>query len=665
MMGHQDYTDIDISKLKESQQQFESLVNNIPGITFRCKADKDWTMLFMATQVDTITGYSSEELIGNAEVSYGKLIHPDDVELTARAVETGIATNSPWEIEYRVKHKDGTIRWAYEKGTAIKDGTGQVMYLDGFILDITERKQAEEEIENQKNILLRIGQIAKVGGWEYDVVNNINTWSEVTYDIYELPYDYVPKPEEGILYYKEGESRDRVAKVFTAAVQEGKAFDEELILVSAKGNEKWVRSIGEPVVENGKCVKIIGIFQDISEKKSLEKEKEYQMTLFKALFEESTVGIALNDFETGLFIDVNTKLLEPTGYTKEEFLALSYWDLTPQEYEPQEAKALAEMQEKGLYSTFEKEIIRKDGSRYPVRLNGVVVETVDGKKHIWSIIEDITERRQVEQALLEAKQKAEAASKAKSEFLANMSHEIRTPLNGVIGFTELLKSTPLTAVQQQYVDSANISGHTLLKIINDILDLSKIEAGMLSLEMIKTDMVELLENSVDIVEYQAGKKGIELLLHIDPLMPRFAITDPLRLKQILANLLGNAVKFTEKGEVELKVQYGPHGANKGKLTFMVRDTGIGITEEQMDKLFKAFSQVDASTTRKFGGTGLGLIISDLIANELGAKIKVDSKQGEGTTFYFEIMTDVEEGDRLDPGTLESIKRCLIIDGGMM
>jgi signal transduction histidine kinase/CheY-like chemotaxis protein len=266
-----------------------------------------------------------------------------------------------------------------------------------------------------------------------------------------------------------------------------------------------------------------------------------------------------------------------------------------------------------------------------------------------------------ESELRNAKTIAEQANKAKSEFLANMSHEIRTPLNGVIGFTELLQSTPLTAVQFQYVKNANASGQNLLGIINDILDFSKIEAGMMELEIIRTDIIDLLNQSADIIKFSADKKKLELLLDIAPNIPRYAYTDAVRLKQILANLMGNAVKFTEKGEIELKVSYENSDSNRGKFTFSVRDTGIGISETQRSKLFKVFSQADSSVTRKYGGTGLGLVISQMIANKLNSKIEIDSELGVGTTFSFEVETRIEYAEQPQALAMKAIQRCLVVD----
>lgn len=251
-------------------------------------------------------------------------------------------------------------------------------------------------------------------------------------------------------------------------------------------------------------------------------------------------------------------------------------------------------------------------------------------------------KKRMESVLEENACRAQDANDAKTTFLANMSHEIRTPLNGIIGFTDLLKETPLTPLQLEYVTIVNQSGHTLLDIVNDILDLSKIEAGKMEIEVIKTDMVKLLKDSVDIIRFAAGKKSLEVLLNIESAMPRFAKVDPFRLKQILTNLLGNAVKFTEKGEVELKVGYENLENSQGRFTFFIRDTGIGITEEQKQKLFKVFSQADSSTTRKFGGTGLGLVISDMIAQKMGCKIEFNSSHGKGSTFYFNLIATVEE-----------------------
>jgi len=267
-----------------------------------------------------------------------------------------------------------------------------------------------------------------------------------------------------------------------------------------------------------------------------------------------------------------------------------------------------------------------------------------GENGFATIFRDITERKRSNEDLLRAKEAAEAAARAKSEFLANMSHEIRTPLNAVIGFTDLLLDEDLTEKQRDYLETIRSSSDSLLTIIDNILDLSKIEAGMVELECKKVYLSFCLDEAVRQVEATAKQKGLKLSWQIDEGTPQAIMSDPTRLRQILVNLLSNAVKFTEKGEITLRVSSSVQQNGSYEINFAIKDTGIGIPEDKMNRLFKPFSQIDASTTRKYGGTGLGLAISKKLVDQMGGRIWAQSIPGQGSTFYIAIIATASEAD---------------------
>lgn len=370
---------------------------------------------------------------------------------------------------------------------------------------------------------------------------------------------------------------------------------------------------------------------------------------FRNLFELSPIGIVLIDYENGKFLEFNDALLDFTGYTKNELHKMTIFDATPPEYWESDLEKIKGLKFGHKIQPYEKEVFRKDGSRMPVLVNGIKLGLENHKKTFLTLVQDITEQKKAEQELLKSKEEAEKANKAKSEFLANMSHEMRTPLNGIIGFSEILLKADLETSQNQYVKTIFQSANSLLDIINDILDFTKIEIGKIQLFAEKVHLFKLIDEVISIIEFNAYEKQLEVIVNIDHDIPEYIYADKLRLKQILINLLGNAVKFTEYGEIEISVTKAEAGkeSNPGNvsLIFSVRDTGIGVSEEGKSIIFKAFMQEDNSSTRKYGGTGLGLTICNNLLGLMNSELMLTSTKGVGSNFSFTLNVPGESNEK--------------------
>ncbi len=363
---------------------------------------------------------------------------------------------------------------------------------------------------------------------------------------------------------------------------------------------------------------------------------------------ETAVDAIICIDEHGIVQSFNSAAERIFGYSAQEVIGQNINLLQPEPYHSEHDGYLRHYLETGQKKVIGlgREVIgrRKDGSQLPIDLAVSEVQ-LENKRLFTGIIRDITDRKQAEQELLQAKNQAEAASQAKSDFLASMSHEIRTPMNAIIGMAELLEETQLNPEQTEYVRIFQSAGENLLSLINDILDISKLEAGHLELEKIDFDLREVMEKTCEILALRAHKKGLELACHLTPDTPERLQGDPLRLRQVLVNLIGNAIKFTEQGEVVLDVRAQPSNNPEQpvELLFEISDTGIGIPQEKQQAIFERFTQVDASTTRQYGGTGLGLNISKRIVEALGGQIRVESEPGKGSTFFFSSQFDSARG----------------------
>lgn len=435
------------------------------------------------------------------------------------------------------------------------------------------------------------------------------------------------------------------------AIAEGHP-EEELRLAAREGRyeeEGWrVRKDGSLFLANviitaiqdddGKLRGFAKITRDITEKRKHEEALRLSEERFTNAFEHAPIGMALLSLD-GRWLKVNQALCDLTGYTHEELIDKNFQDIThPDDLEIGYENRLLLLTGKVRSSCMEKRYIHKLGHPVWVLLSrSLIHDDQNHPLHFISQIQDITESKQAMARQVELTEKAQAAERAKSEFLAVMSHEIRTPMNGVIGMTSILADMELTEAQRDCVDTIHSSGESLLTVINDILDYSKIEAGKMQLESTSFSLHQCVEEALDLFAAQIRINHLEAAYLVASDIPPSLIGDPMRLRQVMVNLIGNAIKFTATGEIVINVECQNHDEAGYHLLFSVTDTGIGISREGIEKLFQAFQQADTSTTRRYGGTGLGLAISKRIVELMGGKMWVESELGRGSTFFFSVV----------------------------
>lgn len=591
------------------------------------------------------------------------------------AVNEAITSGTPWDLVLQIVTLQGKELWVRALGNAeFENGSCKRIY--GTFQDIDESKRAELEVQSSRKLLADVLHAAsEISIIATDVNGQITVFNKGAEKLLGYAADEMVGKQSPAIIHSPEEVEKRGQELsetlglpvagFRVFVQQAETLgseQREWTYIRKDGTTRTVSLVVTAIRDiNDRISGYLGIATDITEQRIMERALIVEKARLASFVEHTPAAVAMlnNDMR---FIAVSNRWLEDYHLKGRDIIGVSHYEVFSNIDEERRARHLRILN--GAVERKEEDRFRFNGEEedryitWEMRPWYQYDGTVGG---IMMFTQDITPIIRQREELKLAKQRAEEANIAKSEFLANMSHEIRTPLNGVIGFTDLVMKTALNETQHQYIQIINQSANALLSIINDILDFSKIEAGKLELDLEKCDLYELSCQATDIITYQVQTKGLEMLLNIPADLPRFIYADAIRIKQVLVNLLGNAAKFTEKGEIELKIEKISGSNEEAALRFAVRDTGIGIKPDKQQKIFEAFSQEDSSTTKKYGGTGLGLTISNKLLGLMGSRLELTSTPGKGSTFYFDVTFRSEQGQALEWADLSEIKSVLVVD----
>jgi PAS domain S-box-containing protein len=608
--------------LKESEERFRSLVEQAADAIF--VHDLEGRFVDINQSACDSVGYTRSELLNLTVTDLEKGVSLEQLKPVWQQIKVG----EPVTLEGNHRRKDGT-RFQVEVRLGLIKWEGS-KYILAAARDITERKRVEEILKNRAIEFNMAQEIANLGSYTINLLTGEQEWSEQVFHILGIDRKEFSPSHENFMQLVHPEDKGLLERETQAAFLGKKSLDAYYRIIRKDDGIRFLHSGGIVEYNDKKIpVRMYGFTQDITERKRAEEKLLIQAKVLDSMAE----GVNLTTEEGYIFL-TNPAFEQMFGYSKNELIGKHVSilnSLSPEENIVFVNNIIADLQTKGIWEG-EVDNQKKDGTHF-ISYAYISALEISDQKYFVSVQEDITERKQAEIALKQAKEQAESANRAKSEFLATMSHEIRTPMNAVLGFSELLSELVTDKRQKSYLDSIHSAGKTLLTLINDILDLAKIEAGRLDIQYEAVNPYNIFEELKQIFVLKIADKQLDFIVDIEKNLPLALILDEVRLRQVLLNLIGNAVKFTEKGYIKLRAQkVDKVDQSQIDLHISVEDTGIGIPFAQQEMIFEAFRQQDGQSTRKYGGTGLGLAITKRLVEMMNGDISVTSTVEQGSIF---------------------------------
>jgi len=644
--------------LRESEERFRVMADGCPiGIWV---TDQDGGTRFINRTYRDFCGIGSQELDRN---EWKLMLHPDDTPEFVGAFQHALKEHTPFKAEQRSRRADGEWRWVESYAEPRFSSAGEFLGLVGTSKDITDRKQDQEALQFQQSLIRAILDVSPDGILVMNDENRIVLYNKLLQHIWRVPGipDSLPDltigeslPPMLSAPFDRLKDPDAFAKRVRELNDDPDATDHcEIELREGRTIERYSTSLrSERTARPGR----VWFFRDITERKQAEQALQSSEEKFRQLAENVREVFWMMSPAADEILYISPAYEQVWERTCDSLYQNPMsWATAIHPDDLENAHALFARQIQGETLDSEYRIRTPRGQEKWIRDRAFPIRDPAGNlTRVVGIAEEITGQKRYEEDLIHAWEGADAANRAKSRFLANMSHEIRTPMNGVIGMLQLLQATSLTSEQMRYATVAQESGRALLALINDILDLSKIEARKVTLENLAFSLKDTVEGVVQLLRMPANAKGLEFHSSVSAEIPLLLRGDAHRLRQVLMNLAGNAVKFTEHGEIRLEARLEKRGGETVTVRFNISDTGVGVSPEQAARLFSAFTQADASTTRKYGGTGLGLAICKQLVEMMGGTIGIDSEEGRGSTFWFTLILGLASEDQLQPAIEQAV-----------